>query len=151
MFGAIARRRSAEQPSEFVEELGDLLSAATFIVFGAALLGPALAAMSWQIVAYAVLSLTVVRMVPVALSLFGTRPRLPTVAFLGWFGPRGLATIVFAILIVEEPEALPSQNLLLTTAAVTIALSVLAHGLTAAPFAARYAAWYNAHPRPVRA
>ncbi|HEY5855081.1 MAG TPA: cation:proton antiporter [Aldersonia sp.] len=149
VFGAIVRQHSADQPSEFLDGLGDLLSAATFIVFGAALLVPALAELSWRIVVYAVLSLTVVRMVPVALSLLGGRPRLATVAFLGWFGPRGLATIVFAILILEEPHALPSQNLLLTTAVVTVALSIAAHGVTAAPLAARYAAWYNAHlPRP---
>ncbi|MFZ2175665.1 MAG: sodium:proton antiporter, partial [Rhodococcus sp. (in: high G+C Gram-positive bacteria)] len=93
-------------------------------------------------------SLTAVRMVPVTLSLTGLHARKPTVAFLGWFGPRGLATIVFIILILEEPGDLPHQDLLLTTAIVTIGLSVLAHGVTAAPLADRYAAWFTRHPRP---
>ena len=147
VFGALVRRRSVDQASQLVDGIGDLLNAVTFIVFGAALLGPALAQLSWPVVGYAILSLTLVRMVPVALSLIGGQPRLPTVAFLGWFGPRGLATIVFAILILEEPRSLPSQSLLLTTAVVTIGLSIVAHGLTAAPLAARYAAWFQAHPR----
>ena len=74
----------------------------TFIVFGAVLLGPALDNLSWAIAGYAVLSLTVVRMLPVAVAMLGTQRAAPTVAFVGWFGPRGLATIVFVILIVEE-------------------------------------------------
>lgn len=73
--------------------------------------------------------------------------RASTAAFAGWFGPRGLATIVFAILILEEDRGLPHEDLLLTTAVVTIGLSVLAHGLSAAPLAQRYAAWARRHPR----
>jgi NhaP-type Na+/H+ or K+/H+ antiporter len=71
----------------------------------------------------------------------GTRP--PTVAFLGWFGPRGAASIVFALLLLEE-EALAGQPVILTTAFVTVGLSVLAHGVTAAPLASRYADWHDA-------
>ena len=127
-----------------------MFNAVTFIVFGAVLLGPALEHQSWPILAYATLSLTVVRMVPVTLSLLGTHARAPTLAFLGWFGPRGLATIVFVILILEEPGTLPHEDLLLLTAVVTVGLSVLAHGVTAAPLADRYAAWFRRHPRPDR-
>jgi sodium/hydrogen antiporter len=76
----------------------------TFLAFGAVLLEPVLADLSWRVAIYAVLSLTVVRMVPVALALLGSHARLPTVAFVGWFGPRGLASIVFAVLIVEEAQ-----------------------------------------------
>ena len=72
----------------------------------------------------------------------GTGARRPTVAFLGWFGPRGAASIVFALLIVEE-GGLPNDELILTTAFVTVGLSVFAHGLTAAPLANRYAAWLD--------
>ncbi|MGW0017979.1 cation:proton antiporter domain-containing protein [Rhodococcus sp. NPDC003382] len=149
-FGTLRRRADLDDGNagRMIDEAGDLFSAVTFIVFGAVLLGPALGHLSWTVLGYAVASLTVVRMIPVALSLIGTHPRAPTVAFLGWFGPRGLATIVFVILIVEEPGELPHEELLLTTAVITIALSVLAHGLTAAPLAARYAAWFQDHPRP---
>jgi NhaP-type Na+/H+ or K+/H+ antiporter len=78
--------------------------------------------------------------------MIGTGARTPTLAFLGWFGPRGLASIVFAVLVLEE-GGLPHDGLILTTTYVTIGLSVLAHGLTAAPLANRYAAWYESHPR----
>ncbi len=82
-------------------------------------------------------------MVPVAISMLGTGARRPTVAFLGWFGPRGAASIVFALLVLEE-EGLPHENAVITTAFVTIGLSVLAHGVTAAPLATRYADWHDA-------
>ncbi|QTJ65297.1 cation:proton antiporter [Rhodococcus sp. ZPP] len=153
-FGAIRHRAEvnhgdgeSSDGADLLDEAGDLFNAITFIVFGAVLLGPALGHLSWAVLGYAVVSLTAVRMVPVTLSLIGTRPRAPTVAFLGWFGPRGLATIVFVILIFEESGELPHEELLLTTAVITIGLSVLAHGLTAAPLADRYAAWFRHHPR----
>ena len=115
----------------------------TFVVFGAVLLGPALHDLSWQIALYAVLSLTLVRMLPVAVAMLGTGARRPTVAFLGWFGPRGAASIVFALLVLEE-GGLRNEGLILTTAFVTVGLSVLAHGASAAPFADRYANWLGA-------
>ena len=68
--------------------------------FGAILLGPALGELSWSLVLYAVLSLTVVRMPPVAVAMLGTHARMPTLGFLGWFGPRGLASIVFAVIVI---------------------------------------------------
>ena len=109
------------------------------------LLGPVLGDVTWSIALYAVLSLTVVRLIPVGIALIGTGARRPTVAFLGWFGPRGLASIVFAVLVLEE-GGLPHDDLILTTIYLAIGLSVLAHGLTAAPLANRYADWYESHP-----
>ena len=146
VFGGV-RRRIGGEVGYLVEELGGLLAAATFVVFGGALLGPALGDVTWAVGIYAVLSLTVVRMVPVAIAMLGTHARPPTVAFLGWFGPRGLASIVFAILLVEEEGDLPHEGVVLTTVFVTIGLSVLAHGVTAAPLARRYAGWFSTHPR----
>jgi sodium/hydrogen antiporter len=101
---------------------------------------------TWSVALYAILSLTVVRLIPVAISMIGTGARRPTLAFLGWFGPRGLASIVFAVLVLEE-GGLPHDDLILVTTYVAIGLSVLAHGLTAAPLANRYASWYESHPR----
>jgi NhaP-type Na+/H+ or K+/H+ antiporter len=146
VFGGLRRRRGAEV-SYLIEQAGAILAAVTFVVFGAVLLGPALRELSWEVALYAVLSLTLIRMMPVAASLVGTGARRPTVAFLGWFGPRGAASIVFALLIVEE-GGLPNDELILTTAFVTVGLSVFAHGLTAAPLANRYATWLDAHPEP---
>ncbi|MEV0355318.1 cation:proton antiporter [Nocardia sp. NPDC050697] len=142
VFGALRRRHApGDDSAGMLDEAGDVFSAVTFVVFGAVLLGPALGHLSWSNAGYALLSLTAVRMIPVALALTGTRPGIPTTAFVGWFGPRGLATIVFVILILEEERELPHRDLLLTGAVVTIGLSVLAHGLTAAPLARRYALW----------
>jgi sodium/hydrogen antiporter len=145
VFGAL-RRRIGGEVGYLIEELGEVLNAVTFIVFGAVLLGPVLGDLTWSVAVYAVLSLTVARMLPVAISMIGTGARRPTLAFLGWFGPRGLASIVFAVLVVEE-GGLPHDGLILVTTYLTIGLSVLAHGLTAAPLANRYAAWYESHPR----
>jgi NhaP-type Na+/H+ or K+/H+ antiporter len=121
-------------------------SAPRFVLFGGILLEPALGHLSWSVVGYAVLSLTVVRiMLPVALAMLGTHARPATLGFLGWFGPRGLASIVFAILVIEAEGTLPQENLLLTTVFVTVGLSVLLHGLTAAALARRYARWFETH------
>jgi len=128
------------------EQVGNVLNAATFVLFGAILLGPALGELSWELVLYAVLSLTVVRILPVAIAMLGTHARRPTLGFLGWFGPRGLASIVFALIVVEESQ-LPHEDLIVLAIYVTVGLSVFAHGITAAPLADRYARWYERHPR----
>jgi NhaP-type Na+/H+ or K+/H+ antiporter len=94
--------------------------------------------LDWQVIVYAVLSLTVIRMVPAALALFGTGVSGPTTLFLGWFGPRGLASILFALLVVEE-AAIPLRDEIMQITVVTVALSILAHGLTAAPASRWYA------------
>lgn len=147
VFGGIRRRQRGDAADSVLEAAGDLLGAITFVVFGAVLLGPAIGDASWQVVLYAVLSLTVVRALPVAVALLGTHARRPTVAFLGWFGPRGLASIVFALLVVEE-GGLPGQGPLLSAAFVTVALSVVAHGVSAAPLSRRYADWVEARAAP---
>jgi sodium/hydrogen antiporter len=142
-FGVLAGGH-AEATTLLAEESGVLLDAATFLLFGVVLLGPALDELDWRIAAYAVLSLTVVRMLPVALAMLGTGMRRVSVGFLGWFGPRGLASIVFVLILVEQTQ-LPERPLLLTAVTWTVALSVYAHGLSAQPGAERYADWYAAH------
>jgi NhaP-type Na+/H+ or K+/H+ antiporter len=144
IFGAVVPRES-EEASRLNEELGGLLGGVTFLLFGAVLLGPALEHVSWQIALYAVLSLTVVRMIPVAIAMLGSGANRRTVAFLGWFGPRGLASIVFGVIVVQEAR-LAGVETILVAAYLTIGLSVVAHGITAAPLAQRYARWYETHP-----
>ncbi len=134
--------RDPERLNELSEQVGNVLNGVTVVFFGAILLGPALG----EVALYAALSLTVVRMLPVAIAMLGSRARPPTLGFLGWFGPRGLASIVFAVIVIEESN-LPHENLIVLAIYLTVGLSVLAHGLTAAPLAGRYARWYEQHPR----
>jgi sodium/hydrogen antiporter len=143
VFGAV-RHDAGEEVGYLVGQGGEVLNAVTFLMFGAVILGPALDDLGWEALLYAVLSLTVVRMLPVALAMMGTRARPPTLAFLGWFGPRGLASIVFAVILVEE-AALPHQETLLLAVVATVGLSVYAHGLSALPLTERYVSWYEAH------
>ncbi len=137
--------RDPDRLNQLTEEVGGVLNGVTFILFGAVLLGPALGDLSWRLALYAVLSLTLVRMLPVVIAMWGSRAQRPTLGFLGWFGPRGLASIVFAVIIVEESH-LPHEHLIVLAIYLTVGLSVLAHGLTAAPLADRYARWYQSHP-----
>ena len=122
---------------EFMETEGQLLMLITFLVFGAALLPEGLEHVNPTVFLYAVLSLTLIRMIPLAISLVGAGLRSPTPLFLGWFGPRGLASILFVLLILEESEVL-HRNELLSITVVTVALSALLHGVTAAPLANLY-------------
>ena len=140
LFGLLAGGKTAGMMG-FTEETGAALDSVTFLVFGAVLLGPALEHLSWQIALYAVLSLTIVRMLPVAISPWGTHARAPTVAFLGWFGPRGLASIVFAS---SSRRASAHAGTIVAASYLTVGLSVLLHGLSAAPLVSRYATWYQA-------
>jgi NhaP-type Na+/H+ or K+/H+ antiporter len=130
---------------ELPENLASLLTTVSFLFFGAIYLGPALAAMTWPVALYAALSLTLVRMAPVAAATVRTGLSPPTIGYLGWFGPRGLASIVFADLIVEH--ALPGTSLITTIVNVTVGMSVLAHGATSWIGSERYAAWYGAMVR----
>lgn len=144
VFGALVSEH--EQVGQFLEEAGGLTNAATFVVLGAVLVIPALDSVDPRIVAYAVLSLTVIRMVPVAIALMGTHARPPTVSFIGWFGPRGLASLVFVV-IVQDSGALQHSELIVSTAVATVLMSVFAHGMTAIPLVNRYATWYHSHER----
>jgi sodium/hydrogen antiporter len=142
----LALGRDPEDLNQLGEQVGNVLNGVTFLLFGAILLGPALGELTWELALYAVLSLTVVRMVPVAIAMWRTRARPPTLGFLGWFGPRGLASIVFALIVIEESH-LPHENLIVLAIYTTVGLSVFAHGLSATPLANRYARWYEQHPR----
>jgi NhaP-type Na+/H+ or K+/H+ antiporter len=148
-FGAIARGALAH-PAEFTEQCGTVLSLVVWGVFGTVLVTTALhLTTDWRPIAYAVLSLTLVRMVPVALALTGTRFRPDTVALMGWFGPRGLASVVFTLLAVIELEAAGKLDATLFAVATwTILLSVMAHGLSAVPLANWYARRLAAADKP---
>lgn len=118
--------------TDFNEAWGDLLDSFVFMVFGT-LAGLSLWQASATVVLYAVISLTAVRMIPVAIALLGTRLPVATVLFLGWFGPRGLASVVLGLVYLEQRAALPDEALIVLVVIVTVLCSVFAHGISAAP------------------
>jgi sodium/hydrogen antiporter len=138
----LTARGSLAAAQQTPEELANLGISVSFVLFGALFLAPALAEVSWPAVTYALGSLTVIRMVPVAVALLGSGLARPTVVYVGWFGPRGLASIVFADLVATS--GLPEQRLILPVVMLTVGLSVLVHGLTAPWGAERYGRWYAA-------
>jgi sodium/hydrogen antiporter len=136
IFGG-ARRARRDAPPLPAQDLGALLNALTFLVFGAAFVRPLLERATWDVALYALVSLTAVRMLPVAIAMLGTRSSPGTVAYLGWFGPRGLASIVFAVLVVHA--GIPHTSTIVDAATLTVTASLVLHGLTAAPLTERYA------------
>jgi NhaP-type Na+/H+ or K+/H+ antiporter len=135
-FGTASGRRG-EPLVPFVEETGALVSLLVWLAFGVVAVTVALQSLTWQIALYAVLSLTVIRMAPTAAALAGARLGRAAVVLVGWFGPRGLASVVFALLALEDlGEPAASQAVAVIT--VTVLLSVIVHGATADPLARRY-------------
>ena len=124
---------------EFAEAEGQLLALLTFMVFGGMMVWPTLEHLNWLIVAYGVLSLAVVRMLAVGLSLIGAGLQGDTLLFLGWFGPRGLASIVFGLLALERAN-IDGREEIFAIVIATVLLSVFAHGVTALPGTNWYAA-----------
>ncbi|HSR22087.1 MAG TPA: cation:proton antiporter [Candidatus Eisenbacteria bacterium] len=135
-FGAVRRRHDATL-LPFVEESGSLVSLLVWLAIGAIAVVPALRSLTWQTVVYAVLSLTLVRMAPVAVALAGARLGAAATLFVGWFGPRGLASVVFGLLALEELGQ-EAAGPVIPVIAFTVLLSVIAHGVTAGPLARRY-------------
>lgn len=123
--------------TDFTSAEGMLLSLAVFFIMGA-LIAPLLSFVTWQIILYAVLSLTLIRMLPVAISVIGTKISLDSVLFMGWFGPRGLASIVLALVALETIPEFPGKNTFILTVLITVLLSVILHGLTALPLSKMY-------------
>ena len=136
-------RRVLPDAGGFGEQVGQLLEAITFVIFGGAVLTMALGQPAGRAILYAVLSLTVVRMIPVALALIGSRSAPPTVAFCGWFGPRGLASVLFLVLLIEDVPNLEHLPIVVAAVTWTVALSVVAHGVSAVPLSDRYVLWYE--------
>jgi len=137
LFGGIVKRHKHELLLA-AEGTGDTLALITWVVFGAAVVGQSVESFSWEVVLYAVLSLTLIRMLPVFLVLTGMRMQASEKLFMGWFGPRGLASIVFAVIVLNEH--LPGGGTIAMTAVCTILLSVVAHGVSANPLVAALAA-----------
>ena len=141
LFGKMVR---SDYPDicNFSEGIAHLLTMVAFFVFGVLILVPVLDAITWTMVAYGIASLTIVRMVPVAIALIGTNLKAPTTLYIGWFGPRGLASLVFmgTVVIESDPE---SGAAIVAVGATTVGLSVFLHGVSAWPGSIRYASWFK--------
>lgn len=136
LFGGMVRAHK-ERFLLAAESTGDTLALVTWVAFGATAIGTMLVDFDWRMIAYAVLSLTAIRIVPVWLALRGSGMAGYEKFFVGWFGPRGLASVVFAVMVLQSE--IPGSSAIVSTAACTILLSVVAHGITARPYA-RYLA-----------
>lgn len=135
LFGFLAKKHS-HSLLRAAEGTGDTFALVTWAIFGSLVVGQAVGYLSWRLVIFALLSLTVIRMLPVFLSLTGTGASTETKLFVGWFGPRGLASIVFAVIVLEAN--LPNSHALAVVVSCTVILSVIAHGISANPWARAY-------------
>jgi NhaP-type Na+/H+ or K+/H+ antiporter len=138
-FGNVARQLKVTD-FRFSEESASVLMLVTLFVFGSVMAGPALNDLTWKVALYAFLSLLVIRPAVVAVSMLGSGFRLPTIAFLGWFGPRGIASVVFALQVIGK-KGLPGADEIALVVTWTVLISIFAHGLTAQPGAK----WYGNH------
>lgn len=131
-------RQAHEQMTAFDESWGDFLTYFIFFYFGlvAAPLLPEITGSLWL---YGILSLTLVRMAPVAIALIGARLRPETVLLMGWFGPRGLASVVLGLIYVETATDVPSNSFIVLAMIAAVMLSVIAHGASAYPATKLYA------------
>jgi len=115
------------------EGTGETLALMTWMLFGATVIGQSVQHFTWEMLVFALLSLTVIRMLPIFLSLTGTGESTASKLFLGWFGPRGLASIVFAIIVVNK--GVPAAKFIAMVVVLTVFFSLVAHGVSANPLA----------------
>ena len=144
IFGNVARQVSSPI-SEFGEAEGELFILLIFMLFGAVMVPDAIGVLNWHIIIYALVSLTIVRMAPVAISLIGKGLSIPSKLYLGWFGPRGAASILYVLVVVDKHN-LSGENTIFNVTVITVLLSVFLHGLTAVPGANAYASSVDAKP-----
>ncbi|NBD17266.1 MAG: sodium:proton antiporter [Cyanobacteria bacterium] len=125
---------------EFGEAEGQLLILIIFLIFGATMVFPTLESLNWRMIVYAVISLTLVRLIGVRISTMGLNLQWTTTFFVGWFGPRGVASVLYGLLLLNQ-KAIAGRELIFSVMVITVLLSVFAHGLSAFPAAN----WYGKH------
>jgi len=140
LFGLASEARTSSD-NALTGYLGTFFDAVSFLLLGALLLPLAFDVAGWTELVYAVVSLVVLRLVSVVIAMLGTGAKRPTVAFMGWFGPRGLATVVFTVLLLDE--AIPNGDTIASVAILCVVLSAFAHGVSAPPLVAAYSRWWN--------
>lgn len=140
VFGTRSNR--SQHSIEYTEDSSRLLTALSFFVFGNVIVPEAASGLTFTIALCVVGSLTIGRMIPVAIATWNARLEWPTIAFLGWFGPRGIASIVFALIVVEEASE-GGADVVASIVTWTVLASVFLHGMTAGPLARRYGIWFQ--------
>ena len=135
LFGGLTKKHK-EELLNGADGTGDVFSLLTWFTFGAVAFGPSIEQFSWQVITYAILSLTVVRIAPVLLCVIGIPMQIDSKLFMGWFGPRGLASIVFIVMVIHAQ--LPGNDTLVAVVTWTVALSIVSHGISAVPFSTLY-------------
>lgn len=138
----MAARDHCQGAYDFAADQGELLTLITFFLFGLIVVREAFEDFSFATILYAVLSLTLIRVVPVMLSLVGSGLRMPTALFIGWFGPRGLASILFGVFLLEE-TGVPIGDSIFQIVVWTVLISIVAHGMSAPILSERYGEWYR--------
>jgi NhaP-type Na+/H+ or K+/H+ antiporter len=122
---------------DFAEAEGQFLNLAVFFILGI-VISDLIPQITWHIILYAILSLTVIRILPVTLSIIGSNIKWDSTLFMGWFGPRGLASVVLALIALERLSPFQGQETFILTVFITVFFSVIAHGITALPFSKLY-------------
>jgi len=128
--------------ADFADDSAEVLTMVAFLIFGGALLQPRFGEFTGEMLVYAVASLTLVRMLPVAVAMIGAHLRIPSLLYMGWFGPRGLASLIFAAVVMEDASVAGTETIT-TVVILTVGLSILLHGITAYPGSNAYADWYE--------
>ena len=129
---------------EFAETEGQLLTLLTFLFFGSLIIIPVFQTITLEMFIYAILSLTLIRIIPVFIGLFRDKLNFETKLFIGWFGPRGVASILYGILILNSTN-LPNKEFIFNVSMLTVVLSIVLHGITAMPWSVAYSERINKH------
>lgn len=132
-----------ENVENFVESESELLILISFMIFGLTFVPQTIEFWDIKVLLYSLLSLTFLRMIPVAISLIGTKLDLVTVAFIGWFGPRGIASILYVLIVVDEVISIKTHESIYAVVTLTIVLSIFLHGLSARPLVSLYSRKYK--------
>ncbi len=128
---------------DFAESEGELLILISFVIFGFVFIPATIEFWDFKVFLFAALSLTVLRMIPVAISLIGTKFDLATVLFIGWFGPRGIASVLYVLIVVNSLHSIKGHEVIYSVITVTVLFSIILHGLTAQPFSRLYGKTHN--------
>lgn len=138
LYAGNTSERSRQHIEDFAESEGELLVLISFFIFGLAFVSVSLEHVTWSVIIYSFLSLTILRMIPVVISLIGSKLDFSSMVFIAWFGPRGIASILYVLIVARELEGVEGLETVYAVVTVTVLMSILAHGFSARPLARYY-------------